>query len=202
MILHQWFHENHMTLNPGKCHYMVLGSRDLVHDIMPNNSNITSSNEEKLLGIFLDSKLNFESHIASLCRKTCQKINALATLNSYLTSDQRNLLLNSVIKSQFTYCSLIWMFTSCYLNDALNNIHERDLWLIYNDHEKSFNNILTESNLKTIHEKNLNFLQLKYKNFKKGCLHQSWMIFSSQDTEFIISESVSASQFWLVIWTM
>ena len=127
MILHQWFHENHMTLNPGKCHYMVLGSRDLVHDIMPNNSNITSSNEEKLLGIFLDSKLNFESHIASLCRKTCQKINALATLNSYLTSDQRNLLLNSVIKSQFTYCSLIWMFTSCYLNDALNNIHERDL---------------------------------------------------------------------------
>ena len=29
MILHQWFHENHMTLNPGKCHYMVIGSRDL-----------------------------------------------------------------------------------------------------------------------------------------------------------------------------
>ena len=22
MILYQWFHENHMTLNPGKCHYM------------------------------------------------------------------------------------------------------------------------------------------------------------------------------------
>ena len=97
---------------------------------MLNNDKITSSNEEKLLGIFLDSKLNFESHIGSLCRKAGQK--------NYLTSDQRNLLLNSFIKSQFTYCPLIWMFTSRYLNNALNNIHERALRLIYNDHEKPF----------------------------------------------------------------
>ena len=99
MILHQWFHENHMTLNPGKCHYMVIGSGDLSHEIMLNNNKITSSNEEKLLGIFLDSKLNFESHITSLCRKAGQKINALARLKNYLTLDQRNLLLNSIIKS-------------------------------------------------------------------------------------------------------
>ena len=98
LILHQWFHENHMTLNPGKCHYMVIGSRDLSHEIMLNNNKITSSNEEKLLGIFLDSKLNFESHICSLCRKAGQKISVLASLRNYLTSDQRNLLLNSVIK--------------------------------------------------------------------------------------------------------
>ena len=45
MILHQWFHENHMTLNPGKCHYMVIGSRDLSHEIMLNNNKITSSND-------------------------------------------------------------------------------------------------------------------------------------------------------------
>ena len=23
MILRKWFHENHMVLNPGKCHYIV-----------------------------------------------------------------------------------------------------------------------------------------------------------------------------------
>ena len=131
MILHQWFHENHMTLNPGKCHYMVIGSRDLSHEIMLNDSKITSSNEKKLLGIFLDSKLNFESYIGSLCRNAGQKINALARLKNYLTSDQRNGLLNSVIKSQFSYCPLIWMFTLRYLNDALNNIHEQALRLIY-----------------------------------------------------------------------
>ena len=34
VILHQCFYENHMTLNLGKCHYMVIGSRDLSHEIM------------------------------------------------------------------------------------------------------------------------------------------------------------------------
>ena len=136
-----WFDENHMTLNPWKCHFMVIGCRNLSHEIMLNNNKINSSNEEKLLGIFLGSKLNFESHTGSLCRKAGQKVNALARLKSYLTSELRNLLFNSVIKSQLTYCPLIWMFTSRYLNNVLNNIHGRALQFIYNDHEKSFNSI-------------------------------------------------------------
>ena len=114
-------------------------------------------NEEKLLGIFLDSEPNFESHIVSFCRKISQRINALARLKKYLTSDQRNLLLNYVIKSQFIYCTLIRVFTSRYLNDVLNTIHEQALQLIYSDHEKLFNSILTENNLKTIHQKNLEY---------------------------------------------
>ena len=39
----------------------LFGSEDLSHDIMLNNSKITSSKEEKLFGILLDSKQNFES---------------------------------------------------------------------------------------------------------------------------------------------
>ena len=70
MILYQWFHENHLTLNPGKYHYMVIGSRDLSHEIMLHNNKIASSNE--------DSKLSFESHIASLCRKAGQKNKCLS----------------------------------------------------------------------------------------------------------------------------
>ena len=82
MILHQLFHENHMTLI--KCHYMVIGSRDLSRVIILNSDKITSSSEEKLLGIFLDSKTKFEINIGSLCRKVSQKINALARLKNYL----------------------------------------------------------------------------------------------------------------------
>ena len=89
MILHQWFHENHMTLNPEKCCYMVIHSWDISHEIMLNNNKITSSNEGKLLGIFLDCKLNIESHTCSLCRKAGQKINALARLKNCLRPDQR-----------------------------------------------------------------------------------------------------------------
>ena len=69
---------------------MVIGSKDLSSKIMLNNSEITSSNEEKLLGILLDSEINFESHISSLCRKGGQKIKALVRSKNYFTSDQRN----------------------------------------------------------------------------------------------------------------
>ena len=122
-----------MKLNPGQCRYIEIGSKDLSHEIMLNNNEITSSNWEKLLGIFLDSKLNFQSNIGSLCRKACQKINALARLKNYSVSDQRNLPLNSAIKSRFTYCPLIWMFTSRYLNNASNDIHEQALRWTYSD---------------------------------------------------------------------
>ena len=34
MILHKWFHENYMVLNPGKCHYIVIGDDDPIHKIV------------------------------------------------------------------------------------------------------------------------------------------------------------------------
>ena len=63
IILHKCFHEDHRVLNPGKCHNIVIGDDDSSHKIILNNDKIASSNEQKLLGILLDSKLNFESHI-------------------------------------------------------------------------------------------------------------------------------------------
>ena len=72
MILHKWFHENHMVLNPGKCHYIAISNDDPFHKLILNNNEINSFNEEKLLDILLDSKLNFESHITSPCKKAEQ----------------------------------------------------------------------------------------------------------------------------------
>ena len=73
MILHKWFHENPMVLNAGKCHYIVIGDDDPTYKIILNNNEIASSNVEKPLGILLDSKLNFDSHITSLCKKSRPK---------------------------------------------------------------------------------------------------------------------------------
>ena len=67
---------------------------DPTHKIILNNNEIASCNEENL-GILLDSKLNFDSHFTSLCKKAGKKLTALAKINHYHTPDQKLLLLNS-----------------------------------------------------------------------------------------------------------
>ena len=101
MILRKWFRENYIVLNPDKCHDIVISGDGPTQKVILNNDEIASSNEEKLLGILLYSKLNFDSHITSICQKAGQKLRALARINHYLTQDQKLLLLNSVVKSQF-----------------------------------------------------------------------------------------------------
>ena len=61
--------------------YCVIGDDDSTHKMILNNNEIVSSHEEKLPGIFLDSKLNFDSYITSLCKKAGQKLKALARID-------------------------------------------------------------------------------------------------------------------------
>ena len=78
---------SYMVLNPGKCHYIEIGEDNPSHKIILNNIGITSSNEEKLLGILLDSKLNFDSHITFHFKKADQKLISLSEMHHNLIPD-------------------------------------------------------------------------------------------------------------------
>ena len=82
---------------------MVIGDDDPSLKIILNKSEIASSNKGKFLGILLDSKMNFESHITPFYKQAGQKLSGLARINHYLTPDQKLFLLISVVKSQYSY---------------------------------------------------------------------------------------------------
>ena len=75
-------------------------------------SNITIMSEEKfkLLGIYIDNRLNFDHHISQLCKKAGKKLHALIRVFKYMNISQRKLIANTFMMSQFSYCPLIWMF--------------------------------------------------------------------------------------------
>ena len=156
-----------MVLNPGKCHYLLLGNKSNSDTINLNGMKLVSSSYEKLLDILTDRDLSFDKHIKSLCRKAGQKLHALARISNFVTHDQKRLLLNSIIKSQFSYCPLIWMFCSRSLNNLINRIHERALRLIHNDHVSTFQDILEITKEKTIHQNNLKSLAKEIYKFLK-----------------------------------
>ena len=129
---------------------------------------ISNSNEEKLLGIKIDTKLSFENHVSSLCKKASQKLHALARIVNYMDLSKRKSLMKAFVTSQFNYCPLIWMFHSRELSNRINRIHERALRLVYQDNSLSFAELLEKDNSVTIHQRNLQVLATKIFKLKNG----------------------------------
>ena len=99
---------------------------------------LKNSKEQKVLRVTIDNKLIFKSHMKNLCKKVSQKIGALSRLSSHLNYSQKRLVLHSIVKSQFSYCPLVWMFCSRTSNNMIKKVHERALRVILNDHESDF----------------------------------------------------------------
>ena len=79
--LFQWFSDNQIKSNPDKCHFLCNSNSEVSLTI--ETQKIKNSKFEKLLGIKLDSKLNFNSHIHDICQKAGQKLNAISRTTPY-----------------------------------------------------------------------------------------------------------------------
>ena len=63
-IIVQWFADNFMKLNTDKCHLLILGRKSNQQiTVNVGDSVIENTEEETLLGVVIDKKLNFETHI-------------------------------------------------------------------------------------------------------------------------------------------
>ena len=65
--------------------------------------------------------------------KTLTKRVALARVAPYIRISKGYILMNASFKSQFNYCSLVWMCHSRKSNRKINRLHETCLRIIYND---------------------------------------------------------------------
>ena len=155
--LFQWFSANHLVANAGKCH--LLTSSKITNNIAISNTNVSSEQKVKLLGINLESRLNFDYHVNTLLNKANKKYHALARVCNYMNTNKRRVLMKAFITSQFSYCPLVWMFHSRTMNNRINTLHEKALRLVYtNKPNLSFDDLLKEDKSVKIHQKNLQIL--------------------------------------------
>ena len=66
--------ENFMVLNSKKCHFMCIGKDGENETFTFKDVCFKSSKEEVILGITIDNKLSFDSHIRRMCKKIWSKI--------------------------------------------------------------------------------------------------------------------------------
>ena len=166
-----WYRENNMVANPDKFQMMFIGlkeSKRYCHDI--NGNIIVNTDTVKLLGVTIDSKLNFREHVTHICKKMNQKTGAFSRIARYLDVDKAKILYHAFILSNFNYCPLIWMFCGKAANKSINRLHKRALRVLYRDYDASFEDLLRRSGELTIHCKNLQKLMLEiYKSINAAC---------------------------------
>ena len=89
-----WFKCNSMKLNPEKSR-LICGHK--YESMLANigGQTIMESRQEKLLGVLLDSSINFKNHVRNLYKKAGSKLNELSCKCKILPFYKRRLLMNS-----------------------------------------------------------------------------------------------------------
>ena len=129
-----------MKANSDKCHPIT--SKWSCINLKIEDINIENRTCEKLLGVKVDNKLNFNEHLDGIIKKANRKISALSGIFPFMDLTKRHFLLNSFFTSQFNYCPLICICHRTAVNNKINKLHERCLWIDYSDKKPSFKELL------------------------------------------------------------
>ena len=123
----QWFQQNGIIANLDKYQALVLGNTTHDFNIKCEEKPIPVSSEIQLLGVTLDNKLKFDSHIASICRKAGGQVNALNRLKNVLPCKTKEALYHAFILPHFDCCSQIWHHCGARSTKKLERVNERAL---------------------------------------------------------------------------
>ena len=102
----KWVSDNALKANPDKVHLLNSNNDEIYIDI--DNHRINNSPHEKPLGVYIDNKVTLD--VTRQCNNASQELPDLATVPSYMTTEQRRKIMTVYINSQFGYCPLASMF--------------------------------------------------------------------------------------------
>ena len=143
-----------MIVNSKKFQAILLDKRNsdlhLNENITIDKENIKVVSNVKMLGVHIDSKLNFNLHIDIICKSALNQPNVLVRLKRYLGHEGKFVLVNSFIYSNFNYCPLVWMFSSKRSLNKIENLQKRALRFVLDDYTSSYELYLEKSGKSTM----------------------------------------------------
>ncbi len=94
---------------------------------------IKCEKEIKRLGITIDEKLRFDTHVNNLCKKAARQINVIYRFKGISDLKERERIYNIFILSNFNYCPIIWHFCGKLSSKKIEKIQERALRFMLKD---------------------------------------------------------------------
>ena len=92
----KWFRDNKMIVNPGKFQAIILDKKKTNHTketTKIDNKAVKLKSSVKLLVVQIDAELNFNLHIANICRSAANQLNALIRLRKFLDFEEKKVLI-------------------------------------------------------------------------------------------------------------
>ena len=114
----------------------------LPFDITFDDTPLESVSDIKFLGITVDNKLSWKSHVANTCNIVSRNIGVINRLKSHIPSSSLLTLYSSLILPYLNYGILAWGNTHKFLLDRLLLLQKKSLRIICNTNARSHTNQL------------------------------------------------------------
>ena len=153
--------DNGLLLNPEKCESLVFRRTNSKHNQTEeekinfsfDGTLIEPSTTCKLLGVHIDERLNFNNHVASICKTISKQIAVRSRFRKLLSIQPKLSLYKAYILPHFTYCSTVWMHCGKTASGKLEKLRKRALRLIFNDNATTYTTLLETANMPSLYDK-------------------------------------------------
>ena len=107
-----WVNSNGLLLNLKKTQYMVFSRRRLIDNFVVSidNTVIQRVNEARFLGVIVDDKLTWSSHIKTVRSKMARYVGIMYRIKKLIPLSVRLQIYHSFVQSHLNFCSLVWGF--------------------------------------------------------------------------------------------
>ena len=108
----EWMKDNGLTLNHGKCHYLIFHRKQRVlpvldHDNFLNARKLNRQTCTEYLGVMLDNNLSWDNHVNYITKKISKFVIILYNVRTKLLKDNLKLVYNALIYTLLIYCNIV-----------------------------------------------------------------------------------------------
>ena len=127
-----WFRANRLSLNVNKTNYVIFRRNQVNMDLAIHIDNIplTRVNSTKFLGVFIDSKLSWNTHVTNVASKISKGIGALCRVKSLLPKSILLMLYHTMIYPYLNYCCIVWGGASSSVLEPVKVLQRRALRIL------------------------------------------------------------------------
>ena len=149
----EWAKKWKMEFNVDKCKIMHLGNQNPNHTYTMDGINLTTSKEEKDLGVLVDDQLGFDSHIRSIVKRANRMLGLIRIGFSCLDKEIFMNLYPVMVRPLLEYCVQVWSpYKRKYIN-LIEGVQRRATKLVPELRELQYEERLKKLGLTTLEDR-------------------------------------------------